>query len=310
MNRFPRVRGVRLGYDPAQVDELVRRIEGTLGRTDLDGSPITADEIRSAAFRVKRGGYNETAVDFALDAFIVAVEALSGRPAHSDGAARSGDPGADHPPSSDPALAGTEAASTAPVPAETEPEDVGAVGVASPADGASSGTEIAADSVGDARSEGEAPSATPAEQAEAASNAAQAAAPSTVRDTDASGSRPESDPSDRPGDPAPATGPSTDGEVSEARPVAPGDGEFELQAERVERVAFRPGRLGMGYVEDEVDAFLDRVVATLRGTADRPVTAEEVRTATFATVVFKTGYAIADVDAFLAEIADVLERRS
>ncbi|WP_433349770.1 DivIVA domain-containing protein [Microtetraspora malaysiensis] len=259
------------------MDELVRRIEGTLGRTDPDGPPLTADEIRSAVFRVKRGGYNETAVDFALDAFIVAVEALSGRPAHSDGAARSGDPETrpGHPPS-DPAPAGTEAASTdpvpaetehvsaevepvpaeaehvsvesGPVPAETEPGDAGAVGVASPGD----------------------------TTADVASSDAEAAA---------------------------------DEEVSEARPVAPGDGEFALQAERVERVAFRPGRLGMGYVEGEVDAFLDRVVATLRGTADRPVTAEEIRKATFATVVFKTGYAIADVDAFLAEIADVLDQR-
>ncbi|MFC4591786.1 DivIVA domain-containing protein [Sphaerisporangium corydalis] len=85
---------------------------------------------------------------------------------------------------------------------------------------------------------------------------------------------------------------------------------LESQAARVERVLFRPGRLGAGYNEDEVDVFLDRIVATLRGTTDHPLTAEQVRTATFSTVVFKTGYAVAQVDAFLAEIADVLDRRA
>ncbi|HEY9522018.1 MAG TPA: DivIVA domain-containing protein, partial [Thermopolyspora sp.] len=74
MNRFPRVLVVRQGYDPEQVDALIRRIEGTLGRGALDGDPVTADEIRDARFRVKRGGYHEMAVDFALEAFIVAVE--------------------------------------------------------------------------------------------------------------------------------------------------------------------------------------------------------------------------------------------
>src|SRR4051812_14081689 len=78
MNRFPRVMGVRLGYDPDQVDELIRRIEQTLGVGSLDGPAVTADDIRSAKFAVKLGGYNETAVDFALDAFIVAVEARAG----------------------------------------------------------------------------------------------------------------------------------------------------------------------------------------------------------------------------------------
>ncbi|ETK34001.1 hypothetical protein MPTA5024_21705 [Microbispora sp. ATCC PTA-5024] len=74
-------------------------------------------------------------------------------------------------------------------------------------------------------------------------------------------------------------------------------------------MAFRPGRLGMGYREDEVDAFLDRVVETLRGTADRPLTPDEVRAATFSTVMFRPGYAITEVDGFLNEIAGILERR-
>ncbi|MFF3666763.1 DivIVA domain-containing protein [Microtetraspora malaysiensis] len=258
------------------MDELVRRIEGTLGRTDLDGPPISADEIRSAVFRVKRGGYNETAVDFALDAFIVAVEALSGRPAHSDGAARSDDPET-RPDrrSSDPALAGTEAASTDPVSVETEPVPAEMTPV-------------------------------PAESEPVPAETTPVSAETEPGDAGVVGG---ASPMGTTADVVSSDAAAADGEVPEAIPAAPGDGEFALQVERVERVAFRPGRLGMGYVEDEVDAFLDRVVATLRGTADRPVTAEEIRKATFATVVFKTGYAIADVDAFLAEIAGVLDQR-
>ncbi|ETK33957.1 hypothetical protein MPTA5024_21710, partial [Microbispora sp. ATCC PTA-5024] len=81
---------VRLGYDPGQVDELIRRIERTLASGPAAERPITPNEIREAKFGVKLGGYNETAVDFALDAFIVALEARaagSGAPAAKEGPA-------------------------------------------------------------------------------------------------------------------------------------------------------------------------------------------------------------------------------
>ncbi|WP_169808771.1 DivIVA domain-containing protein [Microtetraspora niveoalba] len=292
MNRFPRVRGVRLGYDPGQVDELVRRIEGTLGRTDLDGPPVTADEIRSAAFRVRRGGYNETAVDFALDAFIVAVEALATSPApplQAEGPPPDGV--SSHPPGER-------------VPSHPAP-DV-------PDESADEETrEQEAPNVSDESADGEtreqeAPDGEDAARGEGAS----AAVPSPGGGAPVTPSA-EARTADGNGAAAPTTAPAAAATAASAAAsaAAPVKGAFESQAERIERVAFRPGRLGMGYAEDEVDAFLDRVVATLRGTADRPVTAEQVRTATFATVVFKTGYAIADVDAFLAEVADVLERR-
>ncbi|MEU4540780.1 DivIVA domain-containing protein [Streptosporangium sp. NPDC023825] len=184
MNRFPRVLGIRRGYDPGQVDLLVRRIEGTLGRGVPEGEPVTADEIRDARFRTRLGGYNEVAVDFALEAFIVAIET---RPTGTDGR---------------PVVPARRAA-----PEELERE------------------------------------------------------------------------------------------------------EHEDRAARVERVAFRPGRLGMGYNEDEVDAFLDRIVATLRGTTDTPLTPSDVREARFATVMLRPGYAIAEVDEFLDELAGVLEHR-
>ncbi|WP_440104523.1 DivIVA domain-containing protein [Streptosporangium sp. H16] len=173
-----------MGYDPDQVDLLVRRIEGTLGRGAPEGEPVTADEIRDARFRTRLGGYNEVAVDFALEAFIVAIET---RPTGADG---------------------------------------------------------------------------------------------------------------RPVVPA-----------RRAAPEEPEREENEDRAARVERVAFRPGRLGMGYNEDEVDAFLDRIVATLRGTTDTPLTPGDVRAARFATVMLRPGYAIAEVDEFLDELADVLEPR-
>ncbi|WP_214326174.1 DivIVA domain-containing protein [Nonomuraea sediminis] len=181
MNRFPRVMGMRSGYDPAEVDALVARIEATLGRGKRDVEPVTADEVRRATFRGRRGGYHETAVDFALEAFVVALETMAKSPLRLAMAEPTGD---------------------------------------------------------------------------------------LLREE-----------------------------------------WFETQAARVERVAFRPGRMGTGYNEDEIDAFLDRIVATLRGTTAYPVTAKEVRAAKFSTVLLRPGYLIADVDAFLAGIADVLEQR-
>ncbi len=181
MNRFPRVMGMRSGYDPTEVDALIGRIESTLGRGARDVEPVTADDVRRATFRARRGGYHETAVDFALEAFVVALETKATSPVRL---------------------------------AMAEPT----------------------------------------------------------------------------------------GEMLREE-------WFETQAARVERVAFRPGRMGTGYNEDEVDAFLDRIVATLRGTTHYAVTAKEVRGAKFSTVLFRSGYLIADVDAFLAGIADVLEQR-
>lgn len=182
MNRFPRVMGMRSGYDPADVDALIGRIEATLGRGPTVHDPVTADDVRRATFRAKRGGYHETAVDFALEAFVVALETKAKSPIRL---------------------------------AMAEPT----------------------------------------------------------------------------------------GEMLREE-------WFETQAARVERVAFRSGRMGTGYNEDEIDAFLDRIVATLRGTTDYPLTAQDVRSAKFATVLVRPGYLIADVDAFLSGIADVLEQRA
>lgn len=193
-----------------QVDRLVRRIEGTLGRGTPEGEPITADEIRRARLRTRRGGYHELAVDFALQAFIVAIEAL-------------------------PAGAGGHPAFPAPRTARTEPD--------------------------------------PEVRRRGAHRPLRAA-------------RTEPERGDR-----------------------EDQGERADYAAQVERVAFRSGRLGMGYDEDEVDAFLDRAVATLRGTADTTLTSDGVREARFTTVMLRPGYAIGEVDEFLADLAEVLESR-
>ncbi len=263
VNRFPRVMAVRLGYDPQQVDDFVRRIESTLGRGPADGPPVTADEIRNARFAVKLGGYNETAVDFALDAFIVAVEARSGQGDDSRARLATGAPGPATPRSAAKESAAKESAVTGP---------------------ATTG----------AATTGAAAAETAVTQPLVAAPAARAAARRTG-DGERTGS-----------EAAPANAAGKTG----TPPPEPGtESWLEAQAVRVERVAFHPGRLGMGYREEEVDEFLDRVVATLRGTTAEPLTAEQVRKATFATVVFRPGYAIREVDGFLAEMASVLERR-
>lgn len=332
MNRFPRVMAVRLGYDPAQVDEFVRRIERTLGLGPLDGPPVTADEIRNARFAVKRGGYNETAVDFALDAFIVAVEARGDRDTATPAPKPPTTPAVPPPtaPVSKPPLT-APAVSPPPTTAPTAPPPVasGATGSGSAALGASdeefapavrwpAGQAVA----GTSRSAASAPASADVSRPTGASGPVGQAAAGTSRS--AAVSRPTAAPASAAPlrrtpaeDRARPQTPSAKAAVGAGRkertgtlPPEPGSPSWlETQAARVERVAFRPGRLGMGYREEEVDDFLDRIVATLRGTAAEPLTAEQVRKATFATVVFRPGYAVGEVDGFLADMANVLERR-
>lgn len=276
MNRFPRVLGVRAGYDPDQVDALVRRIEGTLGRGSLEGEPITADEIRDARFRTKLGGYHEIAVDFALEAFIVAVET---RPAESH---RQVPPRPRQRREQPPAPAGESAGSAEPrVPAG------GDVRAGEPRVFAGeSGWSVE-------------PHMPAGESGWADESHASADGSPSVADSRSTGEGAQA------GDLPPAAE-----EYAEFEEYATSEetlAAFEEHAARVERAAFRAGRLGMGYNEDQVDAFLDRVVATLRGTTDQPVTPGDVRAARFATVILKPGYAVSEVDEFLTDLAGVLE---
>ena len=74
--------------------------------------------------------------------------------------------------------------------------------------------------------------------------------------------------------------------------------------ERIQNAKFRTTRLSPGYDEEEVDSFLGRLVATLRG-SDLPDYGE-VRNVEFATTRLRPGYAMKDVDRLLREIAEAI----
>jgi DivIVA domain-containing protein len=79
---FPRERGRRLGYDPAEVDHFI-----AVARTEFErhGGSLTAAHIRTTAFTMKRGGYATPAVDAALERL---EDAFAGR--ERDAAMRNG----------------------------------------------------------------------------------------------------------------------------------------------------------------------------------------------------------------------------
>src|SRR3954470_22637746 len=66
------------GYSRAQVDALVARIEGTLGRSPLYAQPVTADEVGAVRFARAVRGYRMKAVDDALDAYVRELEDKDG----------------------------------------------------------------------------------------------------------------------------------------------------------------------------------------------------------------------------------------
>ncbi|WP_192810104.1 DivIVA domain-containing protein [Actinomadura rudentiformis] len=76
----------------------------------------------------------------------------------------------------------------------------------------------------------------------------------------------------------------------------------------IQNARFTGARMRTGYDVRDVDAFLERVITGLRGTAP-PVTARDVREIVFRTVRFGPGYDEAEVDAFLVQLAGALERR-
>jgi len=326
VNRFPRVPPVVPGYDPDEVDALIKRIEATLGKGVLEGEPVTADELRAARFRVRLGGYNEIAVDYALEAFIIAVENKDVPPRRAESAGTAGrmaDPDAERAP----------APPRDPHPPERRPPE--AAHAAAPRADASgtSGPEARAvpDRTEDARRAGTALPPWPVPPQEPGRNGAAAAPPwpaTPAAPPEPAGTVPRADDTEagtaEPGSAAAGGGsaeaagtrrePGPDAAAAEADAAVGGTGGadeewFERQARRVEKVIFRPGRFGLGYSEAEVDAFLDRIVATLRRTTDEPLTADDVREVKFSTVLFRPGYAIDEVDEFLAEMAEVIAKR-
>jgi DivIVA domain-containing protein len=71
--------------------------------------------------------------------------------------------------------------------------------------------------------------------------------------------------------------------------------------ERITNVRFGTVRLAPGYDEQEVDIFLDQLVATL--SQDGQLDRSRLRDARFSTTRIRPGYAMADVDTFLDEVA-------
>jgi DivIVA domain-containing protein len=67
------------------------------------------------------------------------------------------------------------------------------------------------------------------------------------------------------------------------------------------RPQFSVQRTGDRYDRADVDAFVDRILATVSRLATRPVTVAELRTVEFGTPLFGAGYPAREVDEFLAE---------
>ncbi|TDC61965.1 DivIVA domain-containing protein [Actinomadura sp. GC306] len=76
----------------------------------------------------------------------------------------------------------------------------------------------------------------------------------------------------------------------------------------IQNARFSGAGVRSGYDVRDVDAFLDRVIAGLRGSAP-PVTARDVRESAFRVVRFGPGYDEQEVDRFLLQLASALERR-
>jgi DivIVA domain-containing protein len=74
----------------------------------------------------------------------------------------------------------------------------------------------------------------------------------------------------------------------------------------VQKAQFTGVRMRPGYDVRDVDAFLDRVVAGLRGVAP-PVSATDVRECVFRSVRFGPGYTEREVDDFLTQLASALD---
>lgn len=71
-HRFARVNLLANGYRRVEVDALADRVFGYL----VEGAPLTASEVRSAAFRPQRGGYRESQVDMLLDAVVEIIQSV------------------------------------------------------------------------------------------------------------------------------------------------------------------------------------------------------------------------------------------
>ena len=65
-HKFKRVNVLTVGYNPKDVDDFGEQLTAYF----QDGKPMSVEDVRTAAFRTRRGGYNEAQVDFFLDAIV------------------------------------------------------------------------------------------------------------------------------------------------------------------------------------------------------------------------------------------------
>lgn len=70
--RFERAGALRTGYSTAEVDAVADRLARFFAR----GEPVSADQLRTAAFHPQRGGYREEQVDAVLDAAVRVILAV------------------------------------------------------------------------------------------------------------------------------------------------------------------------------------------------------------------------------------------
>jgi DivIVA domain-containing protein len=84
-------------------------------------------------------------------------------------------------------------------------------------------------------------------------------------------------------------------------PAIPLDARTTALIERIKTVRFSTTRLSPGYDEEEVDVFLDKLVAAL--SRDGQIDRSELRDVRFSRTRLRPGYVFTDVDAFLEEVA-------
>jgi DivIVA domain-containing protein len=82
---MPEFSMVLRGYDRRQVDDVVARLEGTLGRAPLKGGPITFKQLKWTEFDIVMRGYNRHEVDEVMRRYRRELAALEGVELPDDG---------------------------------------------------------------------------------------------------------------------------------------------------------------------------------------------------------------------------------
>lgn len=88
MRRFPRSGILRRGYDLDDVDGLVDRVLARFNGVNNSDEVLTVEDVRTAGFKPRRGGYAEEAVDEMLDR-VVELLLVQRRETDSSGSSRS-----------------------------------------------------------------------------------------------------------------------------------------------------------------------------------------------------------------------------